>query len=346
VIKPVLNNYSYIVTRSPLRISLVGGGTDFSKFYSENGGYFISSAINKFIYCTIKRHGTAFDEAYRLNYSDVEMVNRYSEIKNEIIRASLDRFSAEGYFLDRLYIGTIGDMPSNSGLGSSSAFSCALDLGLNQLSSNLPFSPNVLATRACALEIDILKKPIGIQDQWATANGGLRWYQILNDGEVVSGDLNLTNEQKVVLSNSLLLVDTGKFRNAESITKTYSHPDRNQEKLLLKLLHLAQRLGVDLSHVGVDEIPNFLGEQLRYSWDLKKNLSSQVSSSSIDDLYETLLSLGCLGGKISGAGGGGYLLMVAPPERMDFIKSHLTSLKILFETPSVHERGTEVLVNC
>jgi D-glycero-alpha-D-manno-heptose-7-phosphate kinase len=281
-----------------------------------------------------------------LNYSEVEFAQTYSQIKNEIIRGSLLRFSKEFHHLDRLYIGTIGDMPSNSGLGSSSAFACALDLALSQLTRNEALTPEILAKRACELEIEILKKPIGIQDQWATAKGGLRWYDVSTSGKVTSGEIELSTEQKQSINSSLLLVDSGNYRNAEQITLSYSNPDKNQEKLLQNLLEKAKKFSKEIATISTEDIPSYLGEQLAFSWDLKKRLSNKITSNAIDDLYQELLSLGCLGGKISGAGGGGYLLMVVPADLSEKIKSHLTSLKILFESPNIYEEGTEVLINC
>jgi D-glycero-alpha-D-manno-heptose-7-phosphate kinase len=329
-----------------MRISFIGGGTDFSKYYEKNEGFFVSTTIDRYIYCTIKNHSTSFKENYRLNYSENELVDSTARIKNDIIRSSLSRFSRENYELERLYIGTIGDIRSNSGLGSSSAFACALDLGLAQLTKNPRLNPSTLAQRACQIEIEHLRKKIGIQDQWASSHGGLRKYAISRDGTVSTKKLKITNAQTAAINECLLLVDTGQSRKAEKISEEYSRPNIRQKRLIYKLHEKALEFPDQLVNTAPKEIPGLLANCLSESWNLKKELSSLISNNEIDLLYEKMIRIGCLGGKILGAGGGGYLLMIAPLNKVEKIESILQKMSILYDKPSISNFGTEVLTKC
>ncbi len=337
-------NYDFVVTRSPLRISFIGGGTDFPNYFKKNGGVFVSTTINRYIYCTVKKHSQSFKESIRLNYSKNEFVNDLDKIQNQIIRESLIRFSKDFFQPKNLYIGTIGDMRSNSGLGSSSAFSCALDLALLQFTRGNLIEPLELARRACSLELEILKKPIGIQDQFASAYGGLRKYEISRNGEVQASSIELTEPQAEALNKCLLLVDTGLVRNAEEMTKTYSNPNKNQEELMNKILTMAKEFSSKLPQTPPIDIPELLGSMLTNSWESKRKLDRSISSHKIDRLYEHLMNLGCLGGKVVGAGGGGYLLMVVPPNKIERILQSLKKSNILFDNPRISTSGSEVLV--
>ena len=335
-----------MVTRSPLRISFIGGGTDFPKYFEDYGGFFVSTAINRYIYCTIKKHSTSFRENFRLNYSENELVEETSEIKNEIIRGSLKRFSRENFLLDRLYIGTVGDIRSNSGLGSSSAFSCSLDLALAQLTKKPNTNPIEIAQRACQLEIYELNKAIGIQDQWSSAHGGLRQFEILKNGSVKTETVKLTSAQATSINSCLLLVDTGQVRKAENISQNYNIPNSKQQKIIQTIHEKAIQFPAEITRTSPIEIPEMLADCLKSSWELKKSLSSKISNLDIDSLYNQMIRYGCLGGKILGAGGGGYLLMIVPVEKIESIESKLQKENILFDRPAISESGTEVLIKC
>ena len=334
------------MTRSPLRISFFGGGTDFPEFYEKHGGFFLSAAINKYIYCTVKRHSTSFLENFRLNYSDTEMVNEIGLIKNDIIRASLERYESENGAIGRLYIGTIGDVRSNSGLGSSSAFAAALDLALTNLVSHKDMSPALIAKRACELELNILNKPIGIQDQWATAVGGLNAYTIRADGEVDISNIALSPDKLEILNSCLVLIDTGISRNAESITKTYSSPTGNQEKNLIRMMEIAKSFTEELQSQNESGLAKFLGEALHSAWRLKQELHQSITNEQITDLYSKLISLGCIGGKLLGAGGGGYLLMVVEPSERKEVAEKILKLGLLLDFPKISKSQTGVLARC
>jgi D-glycero-alpha-D-manno-heptose-7-phosphate kinase len=196
------------------------------------------------------------------------------------------------------------------------------------------------------IEIEKLSKPIGIQDQWASAHGGCSDYRIAKNGEVTVNSLNVSDSQMNVLNHCLLLVDTGISRNAETITEKYSKPSGSQEKSLLQILQMANDLGEILERCNPISIPSLLAQYLNDSWELKRKLSTQVSSKQIENLYQYLIGIGCLGGKISGAGGGGYLLMVVEPAKMEQIQSHLRENNILFDCPMVSPSGAEVLISC
>ena len=334
------------MTRSPLRVSFFGGGTDFPEFYENNGGFFLSTAIDKYIYCTVKRHSTSFLENFRLNYSDTELVNEIGLIKNDIIRASLERYESENGAIGRLYIGTIGDVRSNSGLGSSSAFAAALDLALANLVSPQEKPPSLIAKRACELELNILNKPIGIQDQWATAVGGLNAYTIRADGEVEITNIKLKADKLETLNSCLVLIDTGISRNAESITRTYSSPTINQERNLVRMMEDAKSFTNELQNQNGPGLAKFLGEALHSVWQLKQELHESVTNRHIKNLYSQLISIGCIGGKLLGAGGGGYLLMVVEPSKREEVAAKVSNLGLLLDFPRISESQTEVLARC
>ena len=306
----------------------------------------MSTAIDRYIYCTVKKHSTSFLENFRLNYSDTELVSDLDSIRNEIIRESLIRHQLESAKLSRLYIGTIGDTRSNSGLGSSSAFACALDLALLNLQAPSQVLAEDIANRACNLEVNILKKPIGIQDQWATAFGGFNSYNISPNGIVEVNQVLLSDEQMNVLRNCMILVDTGISRNSESITHSYSKPDGRQEENLKEMHSLAKEIALELPNKSAEELPSFLGNNLNKTWRLKRELHSTVATKQIDKIYDQLISFGCLGGKLLGAGGGGYILMITHPAELEKITTRISLEGMLFDTPRPTTSGTEVLVRC
>jgi D-glycero-alpha-D-manno-heptose-7-phosphate kinase len=321
-----------IIVQTPLRISLFGGGTDFPSFFREEGGCVLSSAIDKYIFVTIKGR---FDRKLRIGYTQTEMVDEIDQINHELIRESL-RLTG----IDRgVEITTMGDIPSEgSGLGSSSTVTVgALHAMYTYRGEIVPAER--LAREACEIEIDILKKPIGVQDQYIAAYGGLRFFDFLPNGEVKSEKIKLSPEAQRALNDNFLLFFTGITRHSSSILKEQtSHiKDRISELRELKEMTCQARRNI--------ETGNFddLGTLIHQSWELKKRLAGTISNGHINEIYEAAQRAGAIGGKITGAGGGGFLLLYVPYKYQDKVRN---ALKGLQELPfRLEADGTKVIFN-
>lgn len=314
-----------IITKTPLRISFFGGGSDIKRFYLKKRGLIISSTINKYIYVTIKRHGNTFDEKYRINYHQSENVNKINKIKNNIIRESLKYLKID----EPLYISTIADIPARSGLGSSSSFTVGLLKGLFEL-KHKKISKKELAELACKIEIDIIKSPIGKQDQYAAAFGGLNKF-IFSKNSVLIESLEKKIDPKFIFQN-LQLFFTGIYRSTNSILGSIQNSSENKIYMdtIVKNAEDAYKV---LKHNKKDKL-NIIGNLFDKSWNIKKSLSKKISNKRINEHYDKAINAGALGGKISGAGGGGFLLFVTPKnKRKNVLKSlnPLTCLPITYE---------------
>jgi D-glycero-alpha-D-manno-heptose-7-phosphate kinase len=324
----------------------LGGGSDLPNHYRKNGGYFVSASINRYIYCTLKDHSSSFIEKYRLNYSESELKNEIEEIENDIIRETFKKFLLPKYRNLRLYLGTIGDIRSNSGLGSSSAFTCALILGINQFINDNVLTPTQIAQEACKIELEDLKKEIGIQDQYASALGNIRKNEILKNGTVISEVINIGPESTKSINSCLLLVDTQITRNAETISSRYANPDKKQEIEILKLQNLAIEFGRELPDIEPRNIPNFIASALNQSMEVKAKFDRSVIPRNIQEQYQFLIQSGCLGGKLLGAGGGGYFLMIADPRRIEAVREVIENSGFLVDQPKISDTGVEKLLTC
>lgn len=324
----------------------MGGGSDLPNHYRKNGGYFVSASINRYIYCTIKDHSSSFIEKYRLNYSETELKNEIEEIENDIIRESFKKFLLPKYKNLRLYLGTIGDIRSNSGLGSSSAFTCALILGINHFIHDKALTPIQIAQEACKLELEDLKKEIGIQDQYASALGNIRKNEILKNGTVVSEVINVGPKSRIAINSCLLLVDTQITRNAETISSKYASPNKKQEAAIFKLQNLAIEFGKELPDIHPRNIPKFIASALNQSMEVKAKFDRSVVPNNIQDQYRFLIQSGCLGGKLLGAGGGGYFLMIAEPSRIEAVRKVIEDSGFLVDQPKISDTGVEKLLTC
>lgn len=292
-----------VLIRVPLRISLLGGGTDFSSYYSLNTGRVISFAINKYIYIFLKELNDYFDENYRLNYFVTERVNTVNEISNDITRESLSLHQ----YKNKLYISTIADIPQSSGLGSSSSFAVGLNLAIRAIQGE-KINKDLIINDAINIEISKLNKPIGIQDHVAAGYGGINYIEFSNDykdcykvSPIKSN--NLINE----LSENMLLVWTGKHRLADKIL---SDQEKNKDKNIESLKRLS-----DLTEEFFKQgLKNFklenLADAMNKSWEIKKSFSKMISNNNFDQIYNKALNSGALGGKLLGAGGGGFFLFI------------------------------------
>ncbi len=308
-----------IIVQAPLRTSLFGGGTDFPGYYLEHGGCVLTSAIDKYIFVTIKRR---FDNKLRVGYTHTELVDSVDEIHHELIRESL-RLTGIDHGIE---ITTMGDIPSEgSGLGSSSTVTVGALHAMYALKRELVTAER-LAAESCRIEIDVLGKPIGIQDQYIAAFGGLRFMEFLpGSGEVRSTRIELDPATKRQLNHNLLLFYTGVTRKADSILAEQQENIRSRESVLAEMKHIA--------HVACDRLQqgdmHAVGDLLHESWLLKKQLASKISNSDVDDLYEIARKAGATGGKIAGAGGGGFLLLYCEPGQQEHLRQELHMLQEL-----------------
>jgi len=303
---------------TPLRVSFLGGGTDFPAFHATHEGLVVSMAIQQFIYVTVKRHSPLFGERYRISYSETEHVNSVGEIRNEIVRSCIELIGIQ----DPLFVSTASDVPAMSGLGSSSSFAVGL-LNALHLMIGEPVSAGQLAEEACEVEINRLQKPIGKQDQYAAAFGGLNAFRFHTDGRVSIDAITLDRRTYATL-NDLVLLWTGMQRKAESILHEQNERTAENQHGLKALVDLSVDFKTDL--VSGDLTLQRLADLLTQSWHIKRGLASTITSSPIDDAYESCLSAGALGGKLLGAGGGGFLLMCVPPEHKDEFMRQVTPL--------------------
>ncbi|MCZ7551931.1 MAG: GHMP kinase [Anaerolineae bacterium UTCFX2] len=321
-----------IITQTPLRVSLLGGGTDFPSFIrEEGGGNVLSTAIDKYIFVTIRKR---FDDNIRLGYTRTEIVENIDELQHDLIR--------EAFRMTGLHTGieltTIGDLPAGAGLGSSSAVTVgSLYAMYTYLGKIVP--AELLAKEACAIEIDVLNKPIGIQDQYICALGGLRFIEFHPDGKVLHERINLEPRLQQRLNESLLLFYTGVTRQAETILGEQKDHIRQSRLLLNEIKHMACAAKEELLAGNLDVI----GQLLHESWKLKKQLASRISNPTIDAIYETALKAGALGGKISGAGGGGFLLIYCPFEKREQVRDALLPLKEVHF--NLENDGSKVIFN-
>ncbi len=308
-----------IIVQAPLRTSLFGGGTDFPGYYLEHGGCVLTSAIDKYIFVTIKRR---FDNKLRVGYTHTELVDNVDEIQHELIREALRQTGIN----HGVEITTMGDIPSEgSGLGSSSTVTVGALHAMYALNRELIMAEQ-LAKEACQIEIDVLGKPIGIQDQYIAAYGGLRFMEFLpGSGEVRSKRIELTPATKRQLNHNLLLFYTGVTRKADSILAEQQSNIRSRESVLAEMKQIAHTACDRLQQEDVDAI----GDLLHESWELKKQLASKISNGDVDDLYAIARKAGATGGKIAGAGGGGFLLLYCPPGRQEHLRQEMHMLQEL-----------------
>lgn len=315
----IQEDYKMIIVQTPLRTSLFGGGTDFPGYFLEHGGCVLTSAIDKYIFVTIKRR---FDNKLRVGWTRTELVDTVDELHHELIREAF-RLTGIDHGVE---ITTMGDIPSEgSGLGSSSTVTVGALHAMYALKRELVVAEK-LANEACHIEIDLLKKPIGIQDQYIAAYGGLRFMEFMpGTGEVRSSRIELDAATKRQLNHNLLLFYTGVTRQADSILSEQKENIRSRESVLEEMKHIAHTACDKLQQGEVDAI----GDLLHESWMLKKQLASKVSNSAVDDLYQLALNAGASGGKIAGAGGGGFLLLYCPPERQERLRQEMHMLQEL-----------------
>lgn len=308
-----------IICRTPFRISFLGGGSDLPDYYMNHGtGAVISTSIKKYIYLTI--HPFFGENKILLKYSQHELVDSRDQIQHEIIRAVFDHFDISGVDLS-----SSADIPASTGMASSSAFTSGL-INICAAYKGIYMSKEEIAKLACYIEIEKLKEPIGKQDQYACAIGGLNLIEFHSSNDVSVERLHLSNSIMESLRDNLLLFYLGKTRKASSIlSEQKKNMEQNKKTENLKKM---VSMVYDLKKYLLTSNINMLGELLHEGWLLKKELASGISSPFIDECYDNALKAGALGGKLLGAGGGGFLLFYVLPDKKQSVINALSNLTL------------------
>lgn len=318
-----------IITKTPLRISFAGGGTDIWDYYSLKGGAVVSAGINKYIYITVNRK---FDNRIRVSYSKTEMVDDVAELRHELVRECLRLVGING----GIEITSIADIPSGTGLGSSSAFTVGL---LNALYTYVGDAPSAedLARQACQVEIDILKHPIGKQDQYATAYGGMNYFRFHPDGSVERRKIILKDADIRRMRSKLMLFYTGMTRSADVILTEQRQNTASKLETLDFMRHQADEMYTELMANG---FTSHFGEALHQGWERKKSLASGINNGMIQEYYRNAIQSGALGGKLLGAGGGGFLLFYCDEDRQAAVEQAVGLPMVDF---CISARGSRVI---
>lgn len=307
-----------IMSRTPFRVSFFGGGTDYPGWYLKHGGQVLSTAIDKYCYITVRYLPPFFEHRIRAVYSKIEMCQNYEEIKHPAIRETL-RFLK---FERNLEIHHDGDLPARSGMGSSSSFTVGLLHALYALRGRMP-SKEQLARESIHIEQDLIKETVGSQDQCAAAYGGFNHILFHKDGEIEVRPLTLSRPRLEELSDHLMLFYTGIMRTASDVADTYVE-NLGAKEALLRTMHDMVDEGIKL--MQSNRCICGFGELLHEAWKAKRSLSPNISSSEVDDFYARARENGAIGGKLIGAGGGGFLMLFVPPSARERVRDELSEL--------------------
>jgi D-glycero-alpha-D-manno-heptose-7-phosphate kinase len=320
-----------VISRTPLRVSFAGGGSDLPVFYTRYPGYVVSTAINKYVYITVSRK---FENKIQAVYSKTEVVDKVDDLKHDLIRAAINLVGLK----EHLLVTAIADVPSNgTGLGSSSSFTVGVLNALlaykngNNYDNGHFYPPEILAEMACDIELGVCGKQIGKQDQYIAAYGGLKTLNFNQNGMVDVFDVDIDPAVKHTLESRLLLFNTGLNRSTESIFKEQNQgiqDDPYKFGLIKYLTGLAEDFETALSRGQLDEVES-IGEMLDLGWKAKEQLAGEISNEQIRSWYRKACEAGAIGGKITGAGGGGFLLLYAPAYTHPAIRKALSELQEL-----------------
>lgn len=321
-----------IVVRTPLRLSFVGGGSDLKAFYEQKDGMVVSSSIDKFVYVIVKER---FDDKIYINYSKKECVDHVDEIQHDLVREAMKITGIE----NGVEITTLADIPSEgSGLGSSSSITVALLHAFYAYCGEL-ITAERLAQEACQIEIDVIGKPIGKQDQYAAAYGDIGKLVFFSDDTVKRTRISLGNGDRRRLSSAILLYYTGIVRSADTILSEQKRNFSDEERFetMCEMVSLVELFKRAVEDGDIEKC----GELLDKNWELKQKMASGISNGEIAAMYEKAKSAGALGGKIAGAGGGGFLMLVVPRERQNAV---FEAMKDYREMPFMLEsNGSKVI---
>lgn len=308
-----------IISKTPLRMSFVGGGSDLPVFYRKFGGAVVSTAINQFVYVTVNRK---FDEGIRVSYSKTEEAPKVEQVKHPLVREAMKMLGISG----GVEITSIADIPAKgSGLGSSSSFTVGLLHALHAYACRYA-SAEQLARESCEIEIDRCGEPIGKQDQFAAAFGGFNYIEFYPDDSVSVEPIICKRETLRQLEENTLVFYTGITRSASALLKTQQEvvaSEKAKQKVLRRMVELARQLKAELQKNNLQAF----GEIIHENWELKRSLTSAVSTSAIDAWYEAGRKAGAVGGKLLGAGSGGFMMFYAPREKHEAIARALGGLR-------------------
>ena len=323
-----------IIGRSPLRISLGGGGTDLPSYYQQHGGFLIAAAITQYVHVTM--HHTPLNEIL-LRYSQIEHAARADEIKHPIIREALRLTGIPGPHIE---ITSMADIPAGTGLGSSGSFTTCLLKVLHKFKRHF-IHPRELAEMACHIEIDLLKEPIGKQDQYIAAFGGVTKFEFQRDGFVKAAPVEASEDTLDVLEDNLVMVSTGFYRAASQVLKEQDDRSKQKDQAMIDNLHYVKELGQrSLEAIESGNLTDF-GRLMHEHWQHKKKRSGMMSNPDIDRWYQLGIDNGATGGKLIGAGGGGFLLFYTEEKvrlRRKLREAGLTEVKVAFDY-----EGTKIL---
>lgn len=315
-----------IISKTPFRVSFFGGGTDYPAWYKNNSGAVLSTTIDKYCYISLRHLPPFFEHKHRIVYSKIENVKEITEIKHPAVKALLKLFK----IVDGIEIHHDGDLPARSGIGSSSAYTVGMLNSLLALKGKIA-SKNYLAKQAIYVERNILKECVGSQDQVAVAYGGFNKIVFHSDHNFRVEPLTLSKERMNQLQSHLMLFFTGLSRFSSGIAKAQMKNVPKNRKELAIILEMVDQ-GVEILNGGQDIIE--FGKLLHELWQLKKSLSDKISNPLIDNMYEMALKYGAVGGKILGAGGGGFMLLFVPPQYQNKVRRGLKDfleIKFAFE---------------
>ena len=321
-----------VIVQTPLRISFFGGGTDFPSYFRSEGGCVLSTTIDKYIFIVIK---SRFDEKLRLGYTKTELVDHLDELEHELIREAMRKTN----ITQGVEVTTMGDIPSaGSGLGSSSTVTVGALHAMYSFRGDLVTAER-LASEACDIEINQLGAPIGIQDQYIAAYGGLRFMEFCRSGEVIVNKVDIDKATRRRLNENTILFFTGVTRKANGILREQENNISQRLGVLNELKHIAYTACDELVSGNLDAIGSLMHE----SWLLKKSLANGVSNGEIDEMYRAARNAGALGGKVAGAGGGGFLILYCAHDRQEHVRKALAGLQ---ELPFLLENdGSKVIFN-
>lgn len=314
-----------IITQTPLRVSFAGGGTDFRDFFEKHGGCVVSSAIDKFVYCIAKER---FDDKIYVSYSKKEIVDSVDQLEHELVREAMRKVGVT----KAVEVSFLSDIPAEgSGLGSSSSVTVGVLNALYHLVGATPTAEQ-LAREACEIEIDILGKPIGVQDQYIASYGGLRCFQLGPGRDIKVTDVKMSRTVLEDMDNMLMLFYTGKTRKAATILSEQKSNITQKLDVLREMTRQAQEVRQIIEAGDAQG----LGRLLHQGWEAKRKLAHSISNREMDEIYERAVKAGSLGGKISGAGGGGFFLLCVPSDKRQAVRHALSNLR---EMPFRLERG-------
>jgi D-glycero-alpha-D-manno-heptose-7-phosphate kinase len=307
-----------IISRTPMRVSLFGGGTDYPAWYRQHGGAVLATTIDKYSYITCRYLPPFFEHKYCLVYSKIEHRKHINEIDHPAIREVVRYMN----ITRGLEIHHDADLPARSGMGSSSAFTVGLLHALYALTGRMA-TKRQLATESVEIEQDILKEAVGSQDQVLAAYGGFNHVTFQPNGEIVVAPVTISSERLAELSSHLMLFYTGIKRTASTIASTY-FVNMDEKKRQLRIMNdlVAESRGILSSNQSIEAF----GELLHEAWETKRRLSASVTNADVDALYDSARRAGALGGKLTGAGGGGFLLLFVPPDRQRCVREELSKL--------------------